>query len=89
MDGYYVRSHSQPPYEVRVRGTTQVRCGIPENDRRVPAASSTALSVVQERAPVRTVPQAAKGVADRFPRLARVLFQKRYVKADSRTPASP
>jgi hypothetical protein len=79
--------YSQPPYEVRVRGTSQVRCGVLENDRRAPASSSTALSVPQERAPVCTVPQAAKGVADCSPRLARV--HKRYVKADSRTPASP
>ncbi|GEO18401.1 hypothetical protein MAE02_60970 [Microvirga aerophila] len=43
----------------------------------------------QERAPVRTVPQAAEGLADSSSRLARVLFQKRHVKADSRTPAFP
>ena len=43
----------------------------------------------QERVPVRTDPQAAKGLADRSPQLARALFQKRHAKADSRTPASP
>ncbi len=43
----------------------------------------------QERATVRTDPQAANGMADRSPRLARALFQKRHAKADSRTPASP
>ena len=43
----------------------------------------------QERAPVRTVPQAATRVDGSTPQLARVLFQKRHAKADSRTPASP
>ena len=70
-------------------GLARSDAGYSENCRRASASSGTALAVLQERAPVRTVPQAAKGLADSSPRLARVLFQKRHVKADSRTPAFP
>jgi hypothetical protein len=81
------RAEPVPPYEARIRGTSQVRCGIPEELPEGIGISSAALPRLQERATVRADSQAAKGMADRFPWLCPCPIPEATLKADRRTPA--
>ena len=82
-------THSQPPYEARVRGVSQIRCGTPEEVPEGFGIKQHCFVCAAGEGNGSHRPSGSQGGGGQFPTARPRSIQKRHVKADSRTPASP